>query len=241
MTGAPPLLLLPGLMCDAAVWRAQIELYSTSHTLQVPSYGTLDSLRDMARHVLSAAPGKFALAGHSMGGRVALEVMNLAPERVTRLALLNTGCHAMAGGEAGETERRERSRLLDLARSEGLHIMALSWSSSLLDPQRLDDSALVDDIIRMLGRKSVDIYERQVNALLNRPERYSLLEQIHCPVLVLTGRSDPLSPPQANCEMAEAISGSRLVVLEDCGHMAPQERPAEVNRHLSAWLQSGMP
>jgi pimeloyl-ACP methyl ester carboxylesterase len=108
MTHTTPLVLLPGLMCDAAIWRAQIEMFSSRYTLQVPSYGTLASLPAMAMHVLSAAPQRFALAGHSMGGRVALEMMRLAPQRVTRLALLDTGCRAIAEGAPGERERRER-------------------------------------------------------------------------------------------------------------------------------------
>jgi pimeloyl-ACP methyl ester carboxylesterase len=108
MTKSKPLVLLPGLMCDATVWRAQIEEFSSAYTILVPSYGLLDSLRGMARHVLSEAPRQFSLAGHSMGGRVALEVMKLAPQRVTRLALLDTGCRAIAVGAPGERERRER-------------------------------------------------------------------------------------------------------------------------------------
>ena len=232
-----PLVLLPGLMCDAAVWRAQIEEFSSRHTIHVPSYGELYSMTDMARHVLAGAPEKFSLAGHSMGGRIALQVMRLAPERVLRLALLDTGCHALAEGAAGETERRERSRLVDLARREGLRAMAQSWMDSLLHPASLGDAELVDAITRMFERKTVEIFAGQVNALLHRPEAFPLLADFRCPVLVLTGRSDPLSRPDANREMANAIAGSKLVILEDCGHMAPQERPGEVNRYLSEWLE----
>jgi pimeloyl-ACP methyl ester carboxylesterase len=239
MTHTTPLVLLPGLMCDAAIWRAQIEMFSSRYTLQVPSYGTLASLPAMALHVLAVAPEHFALAGHSMGGRVALEVMRLAPQRVTRLALLDTGCRAIAEGAPGERERRERARLLDLARREGLRAMALSWINTLLPPARLGDAALVDSIVQMVERKSVDIFARQVNALLNRSDESSLLPGIRCPVLVLSGCSDPLSRPEANVEMAAAISGAHLAILQECGHMAPQEQPGEVNRCLSEWLERG--
>ena len=224
-------------MCDATVWRAQIEAFSSSHTIHVPSYGELDSLPAMARYVLADAPPHFALAGHSMGGRIALEVMRLAPERILRLALLDTGCHAMPEGAARERERQERARLVSLARAEGVRAMALSWMSTMLHPSSLEDSALAESIARMFERKSADIFAAQINALLHRQEEFPLLANIRCPVLVLSGRSDRLSRPEANREMAEAIAGSHLAILEDCGHMAPQERPEEVNRCLSGWLK----
>lgn len=237
MTNTTPLVLLPGLMCDAVVWRAQIEEFSTGHTLHVPDYGTLDSLPAMARHVLAEAPEHFALAGHSMGGRIAFEMMRLAPERVTRLALLDTSCHALPEGAAGERERQERARLVDLAQAEGVRAMALNWISTMLHPSRLGDAALIESIVRMFERKTADIFAAQIKALLNRAEVFPLLANIRCPALVLSGRADKLSRPEANREMAEAISGSHLVILEDCGHMAPQEQPGEVNRCLCEWLQ----
>jgi pimeloyl-ACP methyl ester carboxylesterase len=136
-------------------------------------------------------------------------------------------------------ERQERARLVDLARAKGVRAMALSWMSTMLHPSRLEDAALVESIARMFERKTPAIFAAQIKALLNRAEVFRLLANIRCPVLVLSGRSDRLSLPEANREMAEAIPGSRLVILEECGHMAPQERPLEVNRHLSAWLEQG--
>lgn len=239
MMNTIPLLLLPGLMCDATVWRAQIDAFSSAHTIQVPSYGELDSLPAMARHVLAEAPEHFALAGHSMGGRIAFEMMRLAPERVTRLALLDSSCHALPEGAAGERERQERARLVDLAQAEGVRAMALNWISTMLHPSSLGDAALIESIARMFERKTADIFAAQIKALLNRAEVFPLLANIRCPVLVLTGRADRLSRPEANVEMAEAIPGSHLVILEDCGHMAPQEQPGEVNRCLAEWLEGG--
>jgi len=238
MKNTIPLVLLPGLMCDAAVWRAQIEAFSSIHTVHVPGYGELDSLPAMARQVLADAPPHFSLAGHSMGGRIAFEMMQLAPERILRLALLDTSCHALPEGAAGERERQERARLVGLARAEGVRAMALSWMSTMLHPSRLEDAALAESIARMFERKTADIFAAQIKALLDRAEVFPILANIRCPTLVLAGRADRLSRPEANREMAEAIPGSHLVILEDCGHMAPQERPGEVNRCLSEWLDS---
>jgi len=181
---------------------------------------------------------KPAVIGHSMGGRIAFEMMQLAPERILRLALLDTSCHALPEGAAGERERQERARLVGLARAEGVRAMALSWMSTMLHPSSLEDAALAESIARMFERKTADIFAAQIKALLDRAEVFPILANIRCPTLVLAGRADRLSRPEANREMAEAIPGSHLVILEDCGHMAPQERPGEVNRCLSEWLDS---
>ncbi|MEO6184868.1 MAG: alpha/beta fold hydrolase, partial [Steroidobacteraceae bacterium] len=137
MNNTEPLILVPGLMCDDTVWKHQITALGAHRHLQVADHGLSDSLGVMAERILERAPPRFALAGHSMGGRVALEVVARAPERVSRLALLDTGYEALVPGEAGERERAGRYRLLDIARRDGMLVMAKDWARGMVHPARL--------------------------------------------------------------------------------------------------------
>ncbi len=199
-------------------------------------YGSLDSLPAMATAVLRSAPERFSIAGHSMGGRVALEVYRLAPQRVARIALLNTGYLTLAAGEAGEVEKRKRGELLALAKSQGMHAMLRQWLPPMIDSRRQNDAALVNGIMEMMSRKTPEIFAAQVKALLARPDASEVLQQIRCPALLLTGREDGWSGPAQHAKMMEKIVGGQLVVVPNCGHMSPLERPAEVSAALRAWL-----
>lgn len=232
----PTLLLVPGLLCDAAVWAELRPAFAAKADILVADHGALDSLAAMAERVLEAAPPRFAIAGHSMGGRVAFEVLRLAPERVAGLALLDTACHPLARGAVGEQERHGRLALLATARREGMRAMAREWVQGMVHPARLGDAQLIDAILDMLERKTPDIFAAQIHALLSRPDACGLLEDIHCPTLVLCGAQDSWSLPQGHRDMAAAIRGSTLCMIDDCGHMAPMEKPAEVNAALAAWL-----
>lgn len=234
---ASALVLVPGLMCDASVWRAPMAALDPRLPVQVADHGRLDSLPAMARALLRRAPSRFALAGHSMGGRVALEVMRIAPERVTHLALLDTGCRALPEGEAGVREREVREGFLRLAREQGVQSMARHWVRGMVHRDRLRDAALVEEIVAMFARKPVEVFAAQVRALLDRPDATALLGAIRVPTLVLTGEQDTNSPPAVNREMADAIPDATLCVLERCGHMSMQEQPEAVVAALAQWLQ----
>ena len=195
-----------------------------------------DSILAMAEAVLRWAPPTFALAGHSMGGRVAFQIVRLAPDRVMKLAVFNTGAGARPSGEAGETEEQGRRRLLAMARSQGMRVMATEWLKGMIPAYRQSDSALVDQIIAMFERKSPDLFEIQMLALLGRPNATPLLRQIHCPALVLTGFDDTWSPPARHLEMAQSIPQGELVVVPKCGHMSTMERPDEVTAAMRGWL-----
>ncbi len=195
-----------------------------------------DSILAMAEAVLRWAPKQFALAGHSMGGRAALQVYRLAPERVTKIALFNTGADARPPGEAGENEERGRRRLLEIARSQGMRAMAVEWLKGMLPAYRQNDTALVEEIIAMFERKSPDLFEIQMLALLGRPSAAPLLEHILCPALVLTGFDDGWSPPARHLQIAQSIRLSELVVIPKCGHMSTMERPQEVTAAMREWL-----
>jgi pimeloyl-ACP methyl ester carboxylesterase len=237
------LILVPGLMCDATAWRHQIAYFEAQLPIVVANHGEFDSLPAMAAKVLAQAPRYFALAGHSMGGRVALEVMRqllqTSLERVTHLALLDTGCHALPTGEAAQKERDMRLGFQRLAETHGVAAMARSWLRNMVHPDRLtNDPGLIAEIVAMFGSKPVQVYRAQIKALLDRPEAFELLPQIQCPTLVLCGEVDQNSPPANNIEIADALPHSQLVIVPECGHMVMQEQPAAVNRAMQHWLAS---
>jgi len=234
---AEPLVLVPGLVCDDAVWQPQVAALATHRPVQVARHGEADTLGRMAEQVLALAPPRFALAGHSMGGRVALEVLAQAPERVTRLALLDTGHDGLPAGEAGERERAGRLRLLDIARDQGMRAMGADWVRGMVHPRRLDDAPLIGAILDMIERATPAIFAAQIRALLARPDRSALLARVAVPTLVLCGHEDGWSPIERHRVIAGLVPGSVLVDIPDCGHMCTMERPAAISAALDAWLR----
>jgi pimeloyl-ACP methyl ester carboxylesterase len=231
------LMLVPGLLCDAAVWQPQVQaLGDEVRSIVLIEHGTQNTLAALASAALAGAPARFALAGHSMGGRVALEIFRQAPQRVTRLALLDTGTAALDDGEAGVAERSSRLRLLEQARRDGMRAMGMSWSRAMVHPDRLRDAKLMDAILAMVERRSLQEFTTQVEALLTRPDATALLSQIHVPTLVLCGLEDTWSPLARHREIAARLDRSVLVGIPGCGHMSTLERPQAVSDALRAWL-----
>lgn len=238
MSNTESLVLVPGLMCDEAVWEHQIAVLGAGRDIQVAGHGLCDSLGAMAERILEKAAPRFALAGHSMGGRVALEVVARAPERVSRLALLDSGYEAIAPGDAGERERAGRLRLLGIAQREGMLVMARDWAHGMVHPARLADVDLMDSIHSMIARATAEQFAAQIRALLARPDRTELLATLRMPTLVLCGHEDSWSPVARHQEMARLVQGSRLVDVPDCGHMSTMERPEAVTRAMVEWLDT---
>jgi pimeloyl-ACP methyl ester carboxylesterase len=234
------LLLLPGLNCDEEVWADQIAALGGSVTCRVPRYHSLDSIVAMADKVLKEVPPRFALAGHSMGGRVALEIMRTAPERVSRLALLDSGYEARQAGERGQQEAAQREALVELARESGMRAMGAEWVRGMVHPTRIADSALMARILAMIERHTSEEHSAQIRALLERPDAGDVLREIRCPTLIACGREDAWSPPARHEAMAALVPHSTLVVIEQCGHMSTMERPAQVTVALCNWLQEGV-
>jgi pimeloyl-ACP methyl ester carboxylesterase len=238
MQNAPKsLVLLPGLLCDGFVWEYQAQALSGIAACKLVEWSTEDSLADMARTVLREAPERFAVAGHSMGGRVALEVYRAAPDRVTHIALLNTGYLARPADASGEQEARGRYELLEVARTEGMRAMAQRWIPPMVHPNRRADPEITGAIIDMFARKTPEIFAAQIKALLFRPDATAVLEQIRCPALLLSGHEDTWSPPARHADMAVRIrSDSRLIIVPECGHMSTMEQPAAIVDALRDWL-----
>jgi pimeloyl-ACP methyl ester carboxylesterase len=190
----------------------------------------------MATQVLRDAPaGPLAVAGHSMGGRIAFEMWAQAPRRIERLALLDTSYHPLPGGAEGERERSGRYALLDMARRHGLRTMAREWAQGMVHPSRLG-APLFEAVLDMFERATVEGFAAQIEALLARRDATGLLATIDVPTLVLCGREDGWSPPSRHEFMHQRIAGSRLVVLEQCGHMSTMEQPAAATAALAGWL-----
>jgi pimeloyl-ACP methyl ester carboxylesterase len=231
------LLMLPGLLCNEVTWAAQIAALRDARCV-VPSYGGLDSITAMASLVLAQAPSQsFALAGHSMGGRVALEVMRQAPHRVDRLALLDTGVDPIAHGEAGERERNQRLALLGIARERGMRAMGQQWARGMVHPAKLD-TPLFDQILDMIEHSTPEIFEAQIRALIARPDARGVLEGIRCKTLLLCGRQDAWSPLSRHEQMQALLPDAHLAVIEDAGHFAMMEQPEAVSHALARWLQA---
>jgi pimeloyl-ACP methyl ester carboxylesterase len=232
----PTLMLLPGLMCDYTVWDHQVAALSEAWHCIVVDYQDDDNLVTMSRRVLDHAPETFAMAGHSMGGRVALEVMRLAPEKVQRLALLDTGYTALAPGEAGEKEVAGRMRRVKAATEKGVAAMARDWVTGMVHPDRLNDSVLIDAIVTMFERKSPAIFEAQIKALIDRLDATEVLATIDCPTTFFVGRQDSWSTPELHQEMSDQVRHSRLEIIENAGHMSMVEQPEAMTRVFWQWL-----
>lgn len=228
-----PLVLIPGLLCDAALWAEQLAGLADVADGWVADVTRDESMTAMAMRVLDEAPfGSFALAGLSMGGYVAQAVMRVAADRVERLALLDTG----PGADTPE-RTAEREDLMGLAlRAKGFTPINRVMLPMLVHSSRLDDEPLVDAIRDMAERVGVQAYIRQQRAIIGRPDGRADLGRIACPTLVLCGRQDALTPLALHEEMAALVPGARLEVIEECGHMTTMERPEAVNAALRAWL-----
>ncbi|ONG44647.1 alpha/beta hydrolase [Pseudoroseomonas deserti] len=235
MPNPHPLLLLPGLLCDARLWRDVVA------GLEAPGPGKLaecrvadltrdDTLRAMALRVLEGAPDRFALAGLSMGGYVAFEILRLAPERVTHLALFDTSARA----DTPEAARKRRG-LMALTRTGQFRGVTPRLLPSLLHPDAVD-GPLGHEVRAMADRVGREAFLRQQLAILQRPDSRPLLPDIACPTLVAVGEQDILTPPELAEEIAAGIPGARLVRIPGAAHLPTMEQPAASIALLRDWL-----
>jgi pimeloyl-ACP methyl ester carboxylesterase len=234
MSRRPTIVLLPGLLCDASVFTAQVAALEPYAEVAVADFSQEDSLAGMARAALALADGPLVAVGHSMGARAALEMVRIAPERIERLCLMDTGVHPRKEGEEAQ-----RQALVDLAFAEGMGALADRWLPPMVGEARAADRAFMEPLRAMVMRASPEQHRRQIRALVERPDPRPLLAAIRCPTLVMVGRQDRWSPLEQHQEIAAAIPGAELVVIENSGHMAPVEEPDQVSRALLRWLGFG--
>lgn len=227
-----PLVLVPGLMTDHALWARQTARLTDVADMMVADVGQDESVGGMADRLLAAAPERFALAGLSMGGYVVQEVMRRAPERVTRLALLDTNARADL-----PEQKKMRQDLIDLAAAGRYGEVPPAVLPNLVHEDRVTDERFMGILTDMALRVGAESFIRQQKAIMERPDGRDDLARITIPTLVLCGREDKLTPPKVHQEMADRLPNSAFVVLDDCGHMAPLEQPAAVNAVFRYWLQ----
>ena len=228
----PPLILVPGLLCDSRLWRLQTEgLAELAEPVIIPDVTEHDSMEGMATAVLEKAPERFALAGLSMGGYVALEVMRRAPERVEALALFDT---SVRPDTPEQTETR--LALIELARDGRFDEVWRTLLPKIVHPDRVEDPDIVSAVEGMAKSVGPEAFERQERAIIGRPDSRGDLAGISCPTLVLCGRDDALTPPHLHEELADGIPGARLRTIDRCGHLSTLERPEETTGAMREWL-----
>jgi pimeloyl-ACP methyl ester carboxylesterase len=232
MNGSLPIVLVPGLNCSARLYAEQVPALWGFGPVTIADHRCHDSVAAIAAHILATAPPRFALAGLSMGGYIAFAIAREAPERVTRLALLDTS----ARPDTAEQSERRRGMI---ALAEGGRFSELP---DLLFPVFVHRNRQGDETLRAIVRTMAEetgpqAFVRQQRAIMTRPDCRPLLTSIRCPTLVLVGDGDELTPPALSEEIAAGIASARLIRVPDCGHLSTLERPEAVNRALVEWLK----
>lgn len=228
-----PVVLVPGLLLSARMYAEQIAPLWAVGPVTVAQHMLDDSMGAIARRILATAPPRFALAGLSMGGYVAFEILRQAPERVARVALLDTTARPDTPEQSGE-----RRALIGLARSGALAEVSGRLFPRLVHPRRVDEEPLRQLLDLMAREVGVDGFIRQETAIIGRPDSRPTLGAIRCPALVVVGDADRLTPPEWAEEIAGGIAGARLVVVPDCGHLSTLEQPGAVSRALVSFLEA---
>jgi pimeloyl-ACP methyl ester carboxylesterase len=228
-----PIVLVPGLNCSARLYAEQIPALWRYGPVQVADHTRDDGMDAIADRILAAAPPRFALAGLSMGGYIALAITHRAPQRVAQLALLDTS----ARPETPEQTARRNPQLALAECGRFGEVPALQFPL-LVHRDRHADQALMESVRMMAEETGAAAFLRQQRAIITRADARPFLPSIRCPTMVLVGEGDALTPPQLAEEIAAAIPGARLVVVPACGHLSTMERPDEVNRALGEWLSA---
>ena len=219
--------LIPGLLCDRFVWAPVLDRLDGA----VADLSTQTTIAQMAVDTLAAHPGPLRVAGHSMGARVAMEMAHQAPDRIERLVLLDTGIHPLRPGEI-----EKRARVIALAREQGMAALAEAWLPGMVHAPGRENAALMQGLTEMVLRMDLDLHERQIMALVTRPDAAAYLPEIACPTLLIVGRQDAWSPPTQHEDMLALLPDARLEIIEDAGHFAPVEQPETVAAFVAGFL-----
>ncbi len=231
MTSSLPIVLVPGLLCSARLYAAQVTALWPQGQVAIADHRRDSDMAAIAAAILSNAPERFALAGLSMGGYIAFAMMRLAPERIARLALLDTSARPdLPEQTAG------REKFIALAEGGKLSEVVETLIPRFLHRNRANDEPLKNEVRAMAAETGAEAFVRQTRAIMGRPDSRPLLSSIRCPTLVLVGEGDELTTPDMAKEIAGGIAGSTLTVVPDCGHLSTMEKPDAVNAALTAWL-----
>ncbi len=231
MTEPIPVVLLPGLLCTPRLYREQLPDLWRFGPLVLADHTRGDSVAAIARRVLAAAPSRFALVGLSMGGYIAFEILRASPDRVARLALLDTSARA----DTAEQSERRRAQM-ELARSGRFGEVVDQLFPLWVHRTRRTDEGLRRTVQIMAEETGPEGFTRQQTAIMTRPDSRPGLAAIRCPTLVLVGDGDEATPPDRAGEIAGGIEAARLITVPQCGHLSPLERPEHVTRALIEWL-----
>lgn len=226
-----PIVLVPGLNCSARLYAEQVPALWRFGPVTIADHTRDASMDTIAARILATAPPRFALAGLSMGGYIALTIVGRAPERVVKLALLDTS----ARPETPEQSARRQPQIALAQAGRFAEVPALQFPF-FVHRNRQDDAELGARVRRMAEETGAEAFLRQQQAIMTRADARPLLATIRCPTLVLVGDGDELAPPVLAREIAAGIAGARLVVVPDCGHLSTMERPDAVNEALSHWI-----
>ncbi|MCC7346257.1 MAG: alpha/beta fold hydrolase [Variibacter sp.] len=233
MTTPLPVVLVPGLNCSARLYADQIPVLWQFGPVMIAEHREDDSVPAIAGRILSHAPPRFAVAGLSMGGYMVLEMLRQAPERIAKAALLDTAARA----DTPEQSAR-RDALIALARTGRFPEVTESLWPILVHEDRLGDAELKRAVVRMADENGAEAFIRQQIALKGRADYRASLGAVRCPVLVLVGEGDRLTPPKLAQEIAAGIPAARLVSVPGCGHLSTMEKPEAVNAALVEWMQA---
>ena len=231
MTEPIPVVLIPGLLCTPRLYREQLPDVWRFGPIFLADHTRDDSMAAIARRILAAAPPRFALVGLSMGGYIAFEIMRASPDRVARLALLDTSARA---DTADQSERRHAQ--MELACGGRFGEVVDQLFSVWVHRTRRTDEDLRRTVHTMAEETGPEGFTHQQTAIMTRPDSRPGLAAIRCPTLVLVGDGDAATPPDRAAEIAGGIEAARLVTVPECGHLSPLERPEHVTRALIDWL-----
>lgn len=224
------LLLIPGLVSDSRVWRALKEHTPAGFVAKDADVTRDDDLRAMARRLLDEFPGTLLPVGHSMGGRVAMEMARQAPDRVCGLVLADTGHHPLKEGEMAGRQAK-----IDLAHKD-MAGLAAEWLPPMVAPARAADKDLIEDLTGMVLAAGPEVHERQIRALIGRPDAAEYVPDMTCPILLVTGDQDGWSPEAQHREIADLARDAEVHVIGGAGHFLPVERSDELIAVILDWL-----
>lgn len=223
----PTLVLLPGLVCDKAVWGNQVAVFSSDYNIIIPDLSKASTPVAMVEAALQKAPASFALAGHSMGGWVALMVMQAVPERVNKLALLNT-CATKDSREKAES----RLNMIAMLQAGEVDALVQRLLSVYIHQQHCESD------VRQMILRNLHAFVNQESAMLARESCEPMLPHIDCETLVISANQDKLFSLDDAKRLSDPIKRSTLVCIDNCGHLSPMEAPEAVNFHLRRWLSA---